>query len=176
GMKITVLAEPRILDEIRCVDDQSVLLPMSYAISIICGIRPWVVLPAVGWNDAVGITRNVFVKEDHLIRELDNLARRANARNAWFRAVEYGVNLAFIRFKVFNLFPKFRFVRRSLCPRQRSRHVRDIVPRALIDTRADDLTVYTFGQPDGRQVDSKRPRSAQIRITIRSAVGFSRRL
>src|SRR5439155_12551899 len=75
GMKVAVLAEPGIVDEIRGVHYEGVLLPMSYGLSVISGIRPQLVLATIDRDDAIGITRNVFIKKDHLIRELDDFAR-----------------------------------------------------------------------------------------------------
>src|SRR2546428_11201834 len=61
-MKVAVLTEPSILDEIRRIDDQDVLLPVSDGITVIRGIGLRVLLAPIHGNDAVRITRNVFVK------------------------------------------------------------------------------------------------------------------
>ena len=55
---------------------------------------------AVHWNKAEGVAGDFFVKENEFVGQLDDAARRADARDAGTAAVEHRIHLAFVRGKV----------------------------------------------------------------------------
>src|SRR5947209_19481528 len=106
---------------------------MSDGVAVCRGIRVGAVRAPVGRNDAERVARDVLVEEDRFLRQLDDLARRADARSTGFVAVKHGVQLALVRSKVFYLVLKCGLVGRSFVPWKRTRHlIADVVARALI--------------------------------------------
>src|SRR5262249_11924206 len=71
-----------------------------------------------GWDDAVWIARNVFIKEDNFIRKLDDPPRRSDPRNAGPVTVEDRIELAFVVRKVLYLRLKLGLIRRRQSGRQ----------------------------------------------------------
>src|SRR6516162_10970681 len=82
SMEIAVFAEPGVFDEIGCIDDECIALPVAHGISVVGRIGVRAMRAAIGWNDAVRIARHVLIEEDHFIWQLNDLARRAQTRDA----------------------------------------------------------------------------------------------
>src|SRR5207245_9211884 len=115
---------------------------MSNRIAVSRGIRVGTAGAPVGGNDAVRVAGDVLIQKDRFRGLLDDLARRADARSTRLVAVEYGIHLALVRFKILHLLLKFRPVRRSWLPLQGSRHVvAGLVARALIVVDPDVFVV-----------------------------------
>src|SRR5438445_11449903 len=106
---------------------------MSNRIAVSRGIRVGTAGAPVGGNDAVRVAGDVLIQKDRFRGQLDDLARRADAWSTRLVAVEYGIHLALVRFKILHLLLKFRPVRGSWLTRQGSQHVlAGMVSRDLI--------------------------------------------
>src|SRR6266481_2821558 len=111
-MEISAFTEPAIIHEISDVNDQSISIPMGNRIAVVGGVRTLAVCAAIGGDDAVRISRDVFVQENHFSWELNDPARRTDPRNAGLSAIEDFVSLALVVEQVLHLFPEFWFVGR----------------------------------------------------------------
>src|SRR2546428_9947381 len=64
---------------------------MPNGVTVMRWIGILTVRPAIGWNDAVWITGNVFVEKDHFIGLLNDSTRRSDPGSARFTTVEDGI-------------------------------------------------------------------------------------
>ena len=120
---------------------------------------------AVGRDDAVRIARDVLVEEDRLLRQLDDLARRADARDTGLAAVEDGIGAALVVREVLHLGEQRRLVGRPRLGGLHALHrARAAMTRALVDLLNGDLAVDLFLQRRGRAIDRVAPDAAQIRM------------
>src|SRR5262245_56191682 len=94
GMEVALLTKPRILDEVPDVDDEGLPFPSPDCVSVVRRICVYAMSSAVGRNNAVGITRHVFVEEYHLVRHLYDATRWPHSRQSRPRAVKHRVSLA----------------------------------------------------------------------------------
>src|SRR5437773_10892167 len=124
------------------------------------------VRPAIGWNDAVWITGNVFVQEDPVIGLLTDSTRRSDPRSARFTTVEDRIQFALVVGKLLYLRLKFRFVGRRRSRRQRTGDVGLYRPAAACINLFDlNLAIDFLFQGGWRQIDGKEPQSAQVRMS-----------
>src|SRR6185503_10843134 len=104
------------------------------------GILP--VWTPVSGNDSVRIAGDVLVEEDGLLRQLDDLPRRANARNAGLAAVENGIGSALVIGQVLQLCEMLRLIGRAGRRRLDAEYGAGVtMARALIDLVNRDLAV-----------------------------------
>src|SRR5262249_23140007 len=95
-MEISVLADPGILHEIPRVDHEDIAFPFSDRVTVVRRICFGAMRPAVGRNDAVRITGNVFVEKNRLGRQLHDLSRGTDTWYAGLSAVEHRIEFALV--------------------------------------------------------------------------------
>src|SRR5438034_11411186 len=69
---------------------------MPNGVTVMRWIGILTVRPAIGWNDAVWITGNVFVQKDHFIGLLNDSTRRSDPGSARLTTVEDGIQFALV--------------------------------------------------------------------------------
>src|SRR5262245_46212707 len=119
--------------------------------------------PPIGGDDAVRIAGDVLVEEDRFLLELDDLARRTDARKARLATVEDGIRAAFVIRQILQLREMLRLIGRTRCRWLDAAHRAGItVTRALIDLVDRDLAVNLFLQRGRCAVDCVTPDAAQV--------------
>src|SRR5947199_10872832 len=96
---------------------------MPNGVTVMRWIGILTVRPAIGWNDAVWITGNVFVQKDHFIGLLNDSTRRSDPGSARSTTVEDGIQFALVVGNLLNLRLKFRLVGRRRSRWQRTGNV-----------------------------------------------------
>src|SRR5262249_16689313 len=133
-VKVTVFAYPCIFDEIPHIDDEHISLPFADRIPVVRWVRICAMRPSIRGNDAVGITGNVFIKEDGLLRQLNDFSWWTDSWHAGLAAVEHRVKFAFVIKKLLHSSLIRRLVRGFRRRRQRAMdRSRVAMARALVD-------------------------------------------
>src|SRR5262249_3481999 len=91
AMQISVLAEPGILHEVPDIDNEYIALPLSNRVSVMRRVCIHAMRTAIGRNDAIRITGNIFIEKNRLSRQLNDLSRRTNARYTGLSTIEHRV-------------------------------------------------------------------------------------
>src|SRR3984893_3504831 len=120
AMEVPGDVEPAGVVETDRVDNQSISIPVAQRLSFPCAIQivERRMVPAIRRNHAVGITptlgRATDVKEDYLRGRLNDLGRRAHARDARRHAAERRVLGVSVLIQLLNLFPELRLIQRLI--------------------------------------------------------------